>query len=860
MQIPNRSQTQFVLVSLSFFLAFSLIWAASPTSQTILAPQSTEKKPSSSNPPSGLTLLWDETGNPSGFATNSQNFEPSNDTLDDECADDFFVPAGQTWTIRQVKVDGTYAPGHMGPATSVNVVFYSNAATLPGAPVAGGSFQNVAMVDTSGNFAITLPSNVVLSAGTYWVSVQANMSASTAGRWNWNDNTLQMGAGAAWRNPGAGQMAGCMTWARRITCVSNPTGADQIFQLLGSVTGSTPTPTPSGTPQPTATPNGNDKIVYSNIPNDNFEIFVMDPDGSNQVNVTNNSADDVDPAWSPDGRKIVFASARDDGLTLEIYVMDRDGSNPVRLTNNMDDDFTPAWSPDGNKIVFTSMRDNNLEIYVMNADGSNQIRLTNNSVDDLSPVWSPDGMKIAFTTNRTGDYEIFVMDPDGGNPTNITNNAADDFTPAWSPDGTKISFESFRDNNFEIYKMDASGANQTRLTNSPTDDIYSTWSPDGTKIAFTSSRNGDYDIFVMNADGSNQTNITNNPIPEVNPDWGRLSTATPTPTPTATATSTPTVTATGTPTPTSTITPTASATATPTGTATVTPSATASVSPTPSNTPTPTATASATPSASSSPAQALNISTRLRVQTGNNVLIGGFIVTGTAPKTVVVRAVGPSLGALGIPDPLADPTLELHASSGALIMQNDNWQDDPTQAAQLTALGLGLTDIHESGLIASLQPGAYTAIVAGKDNGTGVGLVEVYDTDQAAASQLGNISTRGFVLTGSNVMIGGFILGGGSNTLIAVRGIGPSLSQFVSPVLADPTLELHDSNGEILAANDNWQDDAGSAAQLIDHGLALSDPNESGIVQSLPPGAFTAILAGNSGGTGIGLVEVYNLH
>ena len=251
----------------------------------------------------------------------------------------------------------------------------------------------------------------------------------------------------------------------------------------------------------------------------------------------------------------------------------------------------------------------------------------------------------------------------------------------------------------------------------------------------------------------------------------------------------------------------------------------------------------------------------MRVETGDNVLIGGFIITGSAAKTVAVRGIGPSLSAFGIPDALADPTLELRASNGTLITQNDNWQDDPTQAAQLTALGLGLQDTHESGLIATLQPGAsYTAIVAGKNNTTGVGLVEVYDTSRAAASQLANISTRGFVQTGSNVMIGGFILGGGSNTRVAVRGLGPSLAQFVSPVLENPTLELHNGNGTTLISNDNWQDDPVSAGQLTANGLALPDVHESGIFIALPPGAFTAILAGNNGGTGIGLVEVYNIH
>ena len=247
------------------------------------------------------------------------------------------------------------------------------------------------------------------------------------------------------------------------------------------------------------------------------------------------------------------------------------------------------------------------------------------------------------------------------------------------------------------------------------------------------------------------------------------------------------------------------------------------------------------------------------------MLIGGFIITGSAPKNVAVRGIGPSLAAFGISNPLADPTLELRAANGALLVQNANWQDDPTQAAQLTALGLALPDPRESGIVATLQPAAsYTAILAGNNGGAGVGLVEIYDTNAAAGAQLANISTRGFVQSGDNVMIGGFILGGppqaGSNTRVVVRGIGPSLAQFgLSPVLADPTLELHDGNGALLISNDDWQDDPTSAGQLIAVGLAPQNSKESGIFTSLPPGAFTAILAGKNGGIGIGLVEIYNV-
>jgi hypothetical protein len=193
-------------------------------------------------------------------------------------------------------------------------------------------------------------------------------------------------------------------------------------------------------------------------------------------------------------------------------------------------------------------------------------------------------------------------------------------------------------------------------------------------------------------------------------------------------------------------------------------------------------------------------------------------------------------------------------------MQNDNWQDDPAQAAQLVALGLAPQDFNESGMVAMLPPGAFTVILAGKNQTSGLGVVEVYDADTAADSQLANISTRGFVRTADDVMIGGFILGQGSASIdVAVRGLGPSLSQSgLTDVLADPTLELHDGNGALLIANDNWEDDPVSAAQLTAHGLAPSSALESGIFTRLPPALFTAILAGKNGGVGLGLVEIYS--
>jgi hypothetical protein len=246
------------------------------------------------------------------------------------------------------------------------------------------------------------------------------------------------------------------------------------------------------------------------------------------------------------------------------------------------------------------------------------------------------------------------------------------------------------------------------------------------------------------------------------------------------------------------------------------------------------------------------------VDTGDNAMIAGFIITGNSNKAIVVRGIGPSLSAFGISGVLLNPVVELRSSNTSLFT-NDDWKD--TQRNEIEGTLFQPSDDRESVILITLAPAAYTATLTGKANTAGVGLVEVYDHNPSVDSQLGNISTRGFVQAGNNVMIGGFILGGSqTNGRIAIRGIGPSLSQFgLNNVLADPTLELHDANGATLIANDNWTDDTTSAALLTANGLALSDMKESGIFTSLPSGSFTAILAGKNGGIGIGLVEVYNL-
>jgi T5SS/PEP-CTERM-associated repeat protein len=270
------------------------------------------------------------------------------------------------------------------------------------------------------------------------------------------------------------------------------------------------------------------------------------------------------------------------------------------------------------------------------------------------------------------------------------------------------------------------------------------------------------------------------------------------------------------------------------------------------------------------PSQLLNISTRMRVLTGDNVLIGGFIITGTDPKKVIIRGIGPSLSGVGVT--LSDPTLELHLADGTVI-KNDNWkindQTSQSQEADIRATTIPPTKDLESAIIATLPPGNYSAVLAGKNGEAGVGVVEVYDLAQGANSRLANISSRGFVDTGDNVMIGGIIVGGGTgggNANVIVRAIGPSLSVNGTPVpgrLADPTLELHDANGTTLVTNDNWKiNDLTGQSQEADIRATTIPPTddlESALIAALQPGNYTAVVRGKNNTTGVALVEVYNL-
>ena len=294
--------------------------------------------------------------------------------------------------------------------------------------------------------------------------------------------------------------------------------------------------------------------------------------------------------------------------------------------------------------------------------------------------------------------------------------------------------------------------------------------------------------------------------------------------------------------------------------ATPTPTPIPTPTPTPTPIPTPTPTPTPTPSPSSA-SQAINLSTRMRVDKGDNVGIGGFIITGSAPKHVIVRAIGPSLARNGLTDVLADPVLELHGPGAFVTITDDNWRDDPIQEAAIIADNLPPTNDFESAIDATLTPGAYTAVVRGKNDTSGVALVEVYDLDAAALSKLGNISTRAFVNTGIDIVIAGFILGdNGGDDRVIVRGLGPSLGDAgLSNVLGDPTLELRNSDGTLLVSDNDWQDNAAQAAELTAAGLAPGDPREAGIAATLSPGLYTALLTGLNNGTGLGLVEVYDL-
>ncbi len=350
-------------------------------------------------------------------------------------------------------------------------------------------------------------------------------------------------------------------------------------------------------------------------------------------------------------------------------------------------------------------------------------------------------------------------------------------------------------------------------------------------------------------------NITAGPVaPTPTPTPAPTPAPTPTPSATPTPTVAPTATPTASPTPTSAPTPTpGGSTPTPTPAPTLTPTST----PTPTNTPAPTLTPTSTPTPTVAPARLINVSTRLRADVGDSVPIAGFVVR-DGTKKVAIRVLGPTLSQFGVPDILANPTLQLvRSSDGVTLATNDNWRDDAVSAAALSAANLALPNALESGTVQTLPAGTYTAIVRGVNNTAGNCLVEVYDLELTTAPKLINLSTRGPVGTVDNVMIAGIVVGNGAPKRFLIRALGPTLTGFGVPnALADPMIEVT-SGGMTIGTNDDWQ--SAQAAEITATGFAPPNSREPGIILTLGPGSYTAIVRGKNATTGNAIVEVYEL-
>jgi DNA-binding beta-propeller fold protein YncE len=646
----------------------------------------------------------------------------------------------------------------------------------------------------------------------------------------------------------------------------------------------TPSPTPSGTPSNTPTPTPSPTPPFGQVvaswtfPASAFVISPTEPHtmyatvpSLNSVAIINTDtltyetvgvgSGPTNLAFSPDGLKAFIANSS----SSFIAVFD----TQTRMVINS---FLIPEQPED--VVFANQN----RLFILTSDHIYQIDATTGASTgpSISEFYIYSG-SLEISPNRNtlyyGQYglsptTLFKFDISGVTPTLLqqveTGSNGEDLTLSHDgnsichPNGAPYQIAKYRTSDFANLGSFNTGAYPVALAFSPDDSVAyaSVYSEGGikafdantflqigmitgpelaSKLAVDSSGSylfAGYTSFVSDFLGTKVYNVRRT-APTPTPS------GTPSPTPTATATST------GTPSPTPTPTP----TATPTHTPTATPTATVSGSPT------------VTPTPSASPAQALNLSTRLHVLTDANIGIGGVIIPGTDPKRVVVRGIGPSLSGVGITNPLADPILELHGPNGFITITNDNWMDAADHQL-IVDLGLAPTNNLESAILVTLNPGQYTAQLRGNNNGTGVGVVEFYDVGQGVASKLGNISTRGFVSTGSDIMIAGFILGGGGGGTdnIIVRAIGPSLTQFGIPnAMGNPQLELRDSTGTLLIQNDDWQDDQGQAELISATGLAPTDPHEAAIYQTLGPGTYTALLSGVGGGTGVGLVEVYDL-
>jgi len=266
------------------------------------------------------------------------------------------------------------------------------------------------------------------------------------------------------------------------------------------------------------------KVAFTSNRDGMNEIYVMDSNGSNVKRLTNNMGEDANPSWSPDGRRILFESERDGNR--EIYVMDADGSNQIRLTRNDGADVTATWSPDGSLVAFASNRDTgppynpyNLDIYVMNADGSNVRRIVDDPEYDVGPQWSPDGRKILFVSGRTGNFDVFEMNADGTGQRNLTADYDKaDGSPIWSLDGNNIAFSRRVEGKNQVFVMDGDGRNLKRVTNNAGNNEAPWWSPDSSKLVFQSDRDGNSEIYAISVDGE-LTQLTDDAADDLTPDW-----------------------------------------------------------------------------------------------------------------------------------------------------------------------------------------------------------------------------------------------------------------------------------------------------------------------------------------------------
>ncbi|HEX7050968.1 MAG TPA: Ig-like domain-containing protein [Longimicrobiales bacterium] len=347
--------------------------------------------------------------------------------------------------------------------------------------------------------------------------VAAELGVSPAEATLAQGDTVRLTAAATDSN-GVAIESAAVTWSSADEAVATVDGTGLVTAVRG---GETQLTASAGAASGAATIAVLDRLLFQSDRDGNSEIYVMNADGSGQVNVSRDPAPDEDPVWSPDGSRIAFVSRRDGNS--EIYVVNADGSGLANLSNSEAFDGNPAWSPDGTKIAFESTRGGgNVEIYVMSADGTNPVNLTRSGgVNDHSPAWSPDGTKIAFSSHPNGNYDIFVMNAaDGSDKTNLTNDAGGNYEPIWSPDGTKILFVSQRDGNDEIYVVNADGTGRANLTQDPGFDGEAAWSPDGLRLAFTSLRDGTARIYLLlAADGSGLTRLTQDLSGSSRPAW-----------------------------------------------------------------------------------------------------------------------------------------------------------------------------------------------------------------------------------------------------------------------------------------------------------------------------------------------------